>query len=198
MLLAHEAAGRSLLADPEWLALMRSYDCTVPVPARGSIQDAIAGHWYALALVPGAERKAMDRVADKVRLPTYLPLRRELRFTWRGVPFNTCRALFTGYGFVQLADIDRLLGRILACEGVRGIMCESGKPAIVHGGVDGCSNGHIAPQRYDHELIEFIRMVEKGAEQTFADRVAAMENSRRGSPQRKRRRRHSKRGRAAQ
>jgi Transcription termination factor nusG len=197
MLLAHEASGRSLLADPEFLKLMRAYECEGggEAPLRASTRDVTEGHWYALLLVPGSERKVLNRLVDEVWLPAYLPMRRELRFTWRGVPFNTCRALFTGYGFVLVADIDALFGRIIATEGVRGIMCESGEPAIVRQGADGASKGKLSPQRYDHDLIDFIRRVENGENADFTAAVNVME-SRRARGQRKRPRSHSKRKRA--
>jgi hypothetical protein len=173
MLLAHEAGGRSLLADPAFLALARAYESVAPAPRRATIRDATEGHWYALALVPGAERKAIDRVADDVRVATYLPMRRELRFSRRGRPFNLHRALFTGYGFVLAADIEALFGRITACEGVRGIMCEDGEPAIVRSGADNCRKGQLAPQRYDHGLIEFIRAIENGEDGGLAAALQA-------------------------
>lgn len=163
MLYAHEAGGRGLLGDPAFLALARAYESTVTAPRRATTRDVTEGHWYALALVPGAERKVIDRVADDVRVPLYLPMRREIRANWRGKRVRRRRALFTGYGFALLADVDELFGRITSVEGVRGIMCESGEPAIVRAGADACSKGRGALQRFDRELINFIQAVENGA-----------------------------------
>jgi Transcription termination factor nusG len=163
MLYAHEAGGRGLLADPAFLALARAYESTVTAPRRATTRDVTEGHWYALALVPGAERKAIDRLADDVRVPLYLPMRREIRANWRGKRVKRWRALFTGYAFALLADVDELFGRVTSVEGVRGIMCESGEPAIVRVGADACSKGRGAFQRFDRDLIDFIQAVENGA-----------------------------------
>jgi Transcription termination factor nusG len=163
MRLADEASGRSLLADPAFLALARAYESAAPAPRRATPRDAIEGHWYALALVPGAERKAIDRVADDVRVPLYLPMRREIRANWRGKRVKRRRALFTGYGFALIADVDELFGRITSCEGVRGIMCENGEPVIVRSGADDCAKDRSVLQRFDRDLIVFIQAIENGA-----------------------------------
>jgi len=175
MLLAHEASGRSLLEDPAFIALARAYHERVEAPPRGSVRDVTEGHWYALALVPGSERVAIDRIADEVRVPLYLPMRRDARISWRGKWHHYRRALFTGYGFVQLANLNDLLGQICGTEGVRGIMCEGSaesgrKPAIIRAGFDDCRKGKfLSPLRFDGELVDFIRRVEAGASDWLLD-----------------------------
>ena len=141
--------GRSLLNDPIFLALAREYEARFDPPRRATVRDVTQGHWYALVLVPGAELPAIHRVANATWLPTYVPRVRELRWTRRGaVAFR--RALFTGYGFVLAADIDELFGSITACDGVLGVMCESGEPAIIRSGSDACRKGAATPLRFDH------------------------------------------------
>jgi hypothetical protein len=175
MLLAHEAAGRHLLEDPAFEAMARAYErARATVPPRGSIRDAKEGRWYVLALVPGSEREAIDRIADEVRVPLYLPMRREARIDYRGRWRHVRRALFTGYGFVQLADIDNLFGRIASTEGVRGFLCcRDGEPAIVRAGYDACRKGQSGFLWFDWELIDFIRQVEAGASDWLSDLPAA-------------------------
>jgi hypothetical protein len=186
--------GRSLLNDPMFRALARMYEERITPPARATVRDVTEGQWYALMLVPGAERIAIDRVADEVRVPLYLPMRRDIRADWRGRRFVVRRALFTGYGFVQLADVNKLFGRIIACDGVRGIMCESGEPAVIRAGFDDCRKGqYLSPLRFDHELIDFIRVVENGASDWLTDPATTWAAP---SPRRrKRRRRKSRRAR---
>lgn len=185
--------GRSLLNDPIFLALAREYEARFDPPRRATVRDVTQGHWYALKLAPGAELPAIHRVANATWLPTYVPRVRELRWTRRGaVAFR--RALFTGYGFVLAADIDDMFANIRSCDGVIGIMCENGEPAIIRIGSDGCRKGCTPPpMRFDHDLIEFIRMVENGENswllEQFDRQVVNI------APGRKRRRRRSKRAR---
>jgi hypothetical protein len=92
---------------------------------------------------------------------------------------NVRRALFTGYGFVRVLDIDAFFHRIKCCEGVLGILCESGEAAVVRAGFDGrrklsdaarrgCQCSACVRERaqgfmlFDNELIEYIRSVERG------------------------------------
>jgi len=178
--------GHSLLTDPAFLALARAYEETVVLPRRATIRDVTEGHWYALVLAPGREGVAIRRIADETWLPTYVPTLHELRCDWRGRHRHIRRALFTGYGFVLAADIDALFARITSCDGVLGIMCEDGEPAIIRSS---------AVMRFDHELIDFIRMVENG-ENNFLAVEAQRKASASSQKQRKRRRRRSKRARA--
>jgi hypothetical protein len=176
--------GRSLLNDPAFLALARAYEETVVLPRRATVRDVTEGHWYALVLAPGRERDAIDRVADETWLPAYVPIVRELRLGSRGHPFAIRRALFTGYGFVLVADIDAFFSRIKSCDGVLGIMCDDGQPAIIRSS---------ALMRFDHGLIEYIRALEHGENswllEQFNRKVVQISPGRR----RKRRRRKSKR-----
>jgi len=179
------AAGRSLLNDPAFMALARAYQSRVEQPARARLADVIEGHWYALILLPGSERKAIDRVANDVRLPTYLPMVSEVRANWRGRRRHVRRALFVGYGFVCTADIDALFGRIVACEGVLGVVCEDGgQPAIVHQSDQDLSpdqRGTMGRGRYivrfDDELIDFIRAIENGEDGILADAISRADDA---------------------
>ena len=178
--------GRSLLNDPAFLALARAYEETVVLPRRATVRDVTEGHWYALVLAPGREGIAIRRIADETWLPTYVPMLCQVRCDWRGRHRHMSRALFTGYGFVLAADIDALFARITSCDGVLGIMCDDGEPAIIRSS---------AVMRFDHDLIEFIRMVENG-ENNFLAAEAERKASACSPRQRKRRRRRSKRAHA--
>ncbi len=188
--------GRSLLNDPDFLALARAYEERIVPTRRATVRDVTEGHWYALVLEAGNELAAIHRVANATWLPTYVPQIRELRRTRRGA-VAVRRALFTGYGFVQTADIEAFYDRIKSCDGVLGVMCENGKPAIVRAGYDGPRKGQRGSlMLLDHGLIEFIRKVENGENswllKQFDRRVVNVSSGR----QRKRNRRRSKRARA--
>lgn len=66
-----------------------------------------------------ANSTAIAKVADRVKLPTYLPMRRDLINGRRGYRKMT-RALFGGYGFILAADIAEHWDRIKQCPGVAG------------------------------------------------------------------------------
>jgi Transcription termination factor nusG len=163
--------GRSLLNDPLFLALAREYEARFDPPRRASVRDVTEGHWYALALVPGRERKAIGRVADETWLPTYVPTVQYIGVC-RGRLVNIRRALFTGYGFACVKDMDEFFGRIKACDGVLGILCEGGEAVPIY---------QLAPARFvedaprrppvvkfDRDLIEHIRAIERGENWSLA------------------------------
>jgi transcription antitermination factor NusG len=157
--------GRSLLRDPNFLALARAYEETVKLPPRATLRDVFKGHWYAIAVVPGRERTAMARVADETWLPTYVPGVQYIGVA-RGRLINVRRALFTGYGFVCVADIDKFFSQIRWCDGVLGILCENGEPVPIYRCERPAQFVKNAPKRptairFDHELIEYIRAVER-------------------------------------
>jgi hypothetical protein len=170
-IVAPTTGGRSLLNDPLFLALAREYEEVVQLPRRASVRDVTEGHWYALALVPGRERKAIGRVADETWLPTYVPTVQYIGVC-RGRLVNIRRALFTGYGFACVKDMDEFFGRIKACDGVLGILCEGGEAVPIY---------QLAPARFvedaprrppvvkfDRDLIEHIRAIERGENWSLA------------------------------
>lgn len=126
--------GRSLLTDSIFLALVREYDKHFDPPVRADgVADVLNGNWYALKLVHGAEHKAIDRVASRMRLPVYLPMEHGRPYRGRGGAWRRdSRPLFPGYGFVRLAQIDRYLGPLRLIPGVLGILTQpDGSPAVM-------------------------------------------------------------------
>jgi transcription antitermination factor NusG len=131
-LLVDPTKGRSLLNDPIYMALVRQYAQSYEPPMRAELADVLYGHWCALLVVPGRERKIVDRIADDVWLPLFVPMVHEV-LNVHGRLRRVQRALFVGYAFALAAPIDRYWGRVRAREGVLGLMTEAGtsRPAII-------------------------------------------------------------------
>ena len=131
------SSGRSLLDNPLFLALARQYESRIAPARRATIDDVTSGTWHVLVLAPGREPAAINRVADDLHLPCYLPMREYVVQGRRG--YRRMRAaLFVGYGFVRALNIKEWWGRLRACSGVRSIMVEAGTngiPAVIAPGL---------------------------------------------------------------
>lgn len=89
----------------------------------------IVPHWHVIMVMPGKERSAADDLSDRC-FGVYLP-ESEHTEVRRGRKVDFKRLMLPGYVFVFVWDIDRHWDRILACDGVRGILCINDKAAIV-------------------------------------------------------------------
>jgi transcription antitermination factor NusG len=158
--------GHSLYNDPEFLKLAVEYaERTMPaMPSPAGIDD-VGGHWYVLELVPFREKLAVEQVADRLHLATYLPMRRERRCDSRGQHFVSRRALFVGYGFVLAKRIARHWDAIKACYGVRGIMTITGDHADV-----------AIPAIVDWDFIRFIQSQENSNDHLLAADLQAQQD----------------------
>jgi hypothetical protein len=152
--------GRSLFDDPEFQKLKIEYEerTMPPMPSTARIDDVVRGHWYVLELVGGREPYGVEQVADRVRLGTYLPMRRlrvPHRKGWRIVR----RPLFVGYGLCAGQEDRPPLG----CPGVRGIM------TITH-------EGERIPAIVALEMIRFIQSKENGNDDVLAADLQAQQD----------------------
>ncbi len=89
----------------------------------------VTPHWHVATVLPGRERTAADDLSDR-RFGVYLP-ESEHREVRRGRVVDFKRLMLPGYVLVFVWDIDRHMDRIRACEGVRGMLFNDGRVAIV-------------------------------------------------------------------
>jgi transcription antitermination factor NusG len=156
--------GRSLYDEPEFqkLALEYAERTMPPMPSTAVIDDVVRGHWYGLELVGGREVRGVEEVANRVRLGTYLPMRRTRvsgRRGWRIVR----RPLFAGYGSVLAKKITNYWDAIRACPDVRGIM------TITH-------EGERIPAIIALDMIRFIQSKENGNDHVLAGDLQAQQD----------------------
>jgi transcription antitermination factor NusG len=132
VLLVDPTKERSLFNDPVYMTLVRQYAQSYEPPLRAELADVLRGHWCALLVVPGRERKTVDRIANELWLPLYVPIVHEI-LNVKGRLRRVPRALFVGYAFALAAPIDRYWGLVRACEGVLGLLTEAGtsRPAVI-------------------------------------------------------------------
>jgi hypothetical protein len=142
--------GRSLIGDPLLFQVLveqfiEQHKDLVP-PLRATCEDVTSGLWYVLCLIPGRERAVMERVANVLALPCYLPLRRHQYRGRRGIWHNEWRALFRGYAFAQARDI-KPYWEWLRSLGVLALLPEVGRPDV--------------PKVIPTRVVDLVREVER-------------------------------------
>lgn len=89
----------------------------------------VTPHWHVVTVLPGQERTAAEELADRC-FGVYLPESEHVEVR-RGRKRDVKKLMLPGYVPIFVWDVDRHMGRIRACDGVRGVLMFSGRAAIV-------------------------------------------------------------------
>lgn len=101
-------------------------DAEITKPA--AIDDAPSGDWFMVQTFPGDDLRAM-RWLSRRYFGVFRPMQQKTRDHLR---YNTMEPVFPGHLFVYVWEIDKMVGRVLACPGVVGILCMGGRPMRIN------------------------------------------------------------------
>lgn len=150
---------------------------------RAEVLPGAEAKWYVIETHPGEDRIAAAHLIAR-RFGVYMP-EREVTDVRRGRKVDVRRALFPGYLFVFVWDVEAHFSRIIACPGVRGMVMMNATSAD-----DDCSyrfRGGYHPVTVADEVIDRIRFVENcWRPMPLADGTAAAHATRK----KRRRRKH--------
>lgn len=112
----------------------RALEISARLDGRNALRNAevypdVTPHWHVVTVLPGQERTAAEDLSDRC-FGVYLP-ESEHTEVRRGRKVDFKRIMLPGYVLVFVWDIERHHGRILACDGVRGLLMVNGHAAVV-------------------------------------------------------------------